>query len=117
MSKIWGPEIEYQMMHWLETGQIIGHYHPKANLKLRAGKASGKCFIFDEKLMIIPAFGVSTGGLNITDKAISKLFSNTPDVYFCYKAKLYHIHDVANLLKWNRKELKKILHKFEILKG
>ena len=35
--------------------------------------------------MIIPAFGVSTGGLNITDKAISKLFSNTPDVYFCYK--------------------------------
>ena len=80
-------------------GQIIAHYHPKAKLKLRAGSASGKCFIFDTYRMILPAFGEFTGGLNIRDKTISSLFSKTPEIYFCHRTKLYHIRDVANLCK------------------
>ena len=78
-------------------GQIIGHFHPKAKLRLRASNTSGKCFIFDKNRMIIPAFGVSTGGLNITSKAISCLFEGTTNIYFCYKTKLYHIRDMTNL--------------------
>ena len=80
-------------------GQIIAHYHPKAKLRLRAGTASGKCFIFDTCRMILPAFGVFTGGLNIRDKTISSLFSQAPEIYFCHRTKLYHIRDVANLCK------------------
>ena len=80
-------------------GQIIAHYHPKAKLRLRAGTASGKCFIFDTCRMILPAFGVFTGGLNIRDKAISSLFKTPPEIYFCHKTRLYHIRDVANLCK------------------
>ena len=80
-------------------GQIIAHYHPKAKLKLRAGTASGKCFIFDASRMILPAFGVFTGGLNIKDKTIAILFKQPPEIYFCHRTKLYHIRDVANLCK------------------
>ncbi len=80
-------------------GQIIAHFHPKAKLQLRAGTASGKCFIFDPYLMILPAFGVFTGGLNIRDKTISSLFSHPPEIYFCHRTELYHIRDVANLCK------------------
>jgi metallophosphoesterase superfamily enzyme len=80
-------------------GQIIAHYHPKAKLRLRAGTASGKCFIFDTYRMILPAFGVFTGGLNIRDKTISSLFSQPPEICFCHRTKLYHIRDVANLCK------------------
>lgn len=78
-------------------GQIIGHFHPKAKLRLRASNTSGKCFIFDKRRMIMPAFGVSTGGLNITSRAISDLFRTKPDIYFCYKTKLYHIRNISNL--------------------
>ena len=80
-------------------GQIIAHYHPKAKLRLRAGTVSGKCFIFDTYRMILPAFGVFTGGLNIRDKTISSLFSQPPEIYFCRGTKLYHIRDVANVCK------------------
>ncbi len=80
-----------------KAGQIIGHFHPKAKLRLRAGKTSGKCFIFDKNRMIIPAFGVSAGGLNITSKEIFSLFEGKPNIYFCFKTKLYHIRDIANL--------------------
>ena len=80
-----------------KKGQIIGHYHPKAKLQLRASNTSGKCFIFDQKLMIIPAFGVYTGGLNITSGEISSLFKSVPNIYFCHKTKLYHIRDTKYL--------------------
>ena len=80
-------------------GQIIAHYHPKAKLRLRAGSASGKCFVFDTFRMILPAFGVFTGGLNIRDKTFSSLFSQPPEIYFCHGTKLYHIRDVANVCK------------------
>jgi uncharacterized protein len=80
-------------------GQIIGHYHPKAKLRLRAGSVTSKCFILDKTRMILPAFGVFTGGLNIKHMAISNLFSHAPELYFCHKTKLYHIIDVANLCK------------------
>ena len=81
------------------NGQIIAHYHPKAKLRLRAGTASGKCFIFDAYRMILPAFGVFTGGVNIRNKTISSLFSHPPEIYFCHRKKLYHIRDVAYLYK------------------
>ncbi len=88
---------ENEMLVIPKRGQIIGHYHPKAKLRLRASNTSGKCFIFDQKRMILPAFGVYTGGLNITSIAISSLFSGTPAIYFCHKTKLYRIRDITKL--------------------
>jgi len=88
---------ENEMLIIPTKGQIIGHYHPKAKVRLRASNTTGKCFIFDQKRMIIPAFGVYTGGLNITNIAITSLFRGTPNIYFCHKTKLYRIRDIAKL--------------------
>ncbi|MFN0114514.1 MAG: ligase-associated DNA damage response endonuclease PdeM [Paracoccaceae bacterium] len=53
-----------------ETGEVSGHYHPKARI---AGQ-SRRCFIFDAERLILPAFGAYTGGLSARDPALSRLF-------------------------------------------
>lgn len=53
------------------VGEISGHYHPKARL---AG-TSRPAFLIDDTRLILPAFGVYTGGLRSSDKALSTLMS------------------------------------------
>jgi len=44
------------------TGEVAGHYHPKARL---AGR-SRPCFLVDAARIVMPAFGTYTGGLSCT---------------------------------------------------
>lgn len=60
-----------------ESGEISGHYHPKARIK----GASRRCFMTDEKRIILPAFGAYTGGLNWTTPELRTLFSSTATAY------------------------------------
>lgn len=56
-------------------GLIAGHLHPAARVALN-GKASRRpCFVWDEHMMILPAYGASTGSLNILSPAFSGLFA------------------------------------------
>ncbi len=71
------------------SGWICGHFHPKARLSLRVRRLSGRCFIDDARGMIMPAFGVFAGGLNITDKAIQSLFLEPQRIHFCHAGKIY----------------------------
>ncbi|MGL4235268.1 ligase-associated DNA damage response endonuclease PdeM [Tabrizicola sp.] len=54
-----------------ERAEISGHYHPKARL---AGQ-SRPCFLADAARMILPAYGVYTGGLPAHDKALTTLMA------------------------------------------
>ncbi|MEO1193900.1 MAG: ligase-associated DNA damage response endonuclease PdeM [Pseudomonadota bacterium] len=54
--------------------EVSGHFHPKARLKLSATRTSARCFIFDRRRLILPAFGALTGGLEVRDPAIAGLF-------------------------------------------
>lgn len=54
-----------------ETAEISGHYHPKARL---AGQ-SRPAFLVDAKRMILPAYGVYTGGLRSHDAALTDLMA------------------------------------------
>ncbi len=54
-----------------ETGEISGHYHPKARL---AGQ-SKPCFLADAQRLILPAYGVYTGGLRAHDTALTTLMA------------------------------------------
>ena len=69
--------------------EISGHLHPKARLKLAARNLSGRCFIADSQRLILPAFGVWTGGLNILDPAIADLFGRRKTVWFCHDGKIW----------------------------
>jgi DNA ligase-associated metallophosphoesterase len=56
-------------------GEVAGHLHPAG--KVRRGGRSVRCraFATDGTRMVLPAFGVLTGGLNVLDSAFAKLFS------------------------------------------
>ena len=62
-------------------GEVSGHFHPKAKIKLNRKSFSDRCFISDEKRVILPAFGSFTGGLNVMDKAISSFFRDDFKVF------------------------------------
>jgi DNA ligase-associated metallophosphoesterase len=56
------------------TGELSGHFHPKATMPTRAGGVTRSCFVADAKRVLLPAFGAYTGGLDIADPAIGRLF-------------------------------------------
>ena len=45
------------------SGEISGHYHPKAVIKAGGHSISRACFLWDRDRLILPAFGTYTGGL------------------------------------------------------
>lgn len=60
-----------------ESGEISGHYHPKAYVRLRSNGLSRPCFLIDRNRIILPAFGAYTGGLRTSDPALTQLMSDT----------------------------------------
>ena len=56
------------------THEVSGHYHPAAILRGRGKAVRRSCFASDGIRLILPAFGVYTGGLNVRDRAFDGLF-------------------------------------------
>lgn len=54
-----------------DRAEISGHYHPKASL---AGQTK-PCFLADAQRLIMPAYGVYTGGLRAYDAALTTLMA------------------------------------------
>ena len=69
--------------------QISGHYHPVATIRTGSKKITGKCFIQEQYNLIMPSYGVYTGGLNIKNKIFKKIFKKEPNVYFLGKRSIY----------------------------
>jgi metallophosphoesterase superfamily enzyme len=69
--------------HQAESGtgfEVSGHYHPKAAIVVANSRVSGRCFVVDDRKLIMPAFGAYTGGLNVLDPAIRGWLSADFDV-------------------------------------
>jgi len=56
------------------AGEIAGHLHPVAKVRLRGRGVRRRCFAGDGRRLVMPAFGAFTGGLNILDEAYAGLF-------------------------------------------
>ena len=56
------------------SGEISGHYHPKARVPTRGGTVSRPCFVHDGERLILPAFGLYTGGLGTDEADLGTLF-------------------------------------------
>jgi DNA ligase-associated metallophosphoesterase len=63
------------------AGEISGHYHPKAGWRARGRHVGGRCFVSDDRRLILPAFGAYAGGLDVRDPAIARLFPDGFDVH------------------------------------
>ncbi|WP_158931478.1 ligase-associated DNA damage response endonuclease PdeM [Acidisphaera sp. S103] len=70
-------------------GEIVGHHHPKATIPARTGNVSRPCFVFDGRRLMMPAFGAYTGGLDVRDPAINRLFPRGGRVFLLGKDRLF----------------------------
>jgi uncharacterized protein len=55
------------------SGEISGHYHPKASLALRGRTITRPAFLIDTDRVIMPAYGTYTGGLRANAPVLSDL--------------------------------------------
>lgn len=55
------------------TGEVSGHYHPKAQINLRGRTVSRRAFLYDTSRLILPAYGTYTGGLRSQSSVLSDL--------------------------------------------
>ena len=85
-----GPfRFRHQASPKAETGEIVGHHHPKASVEARGGNVSRPCFVADGRRVMMPAFGAYTGGLDVRDPAIARLFPHGGRVFLLGKERLY----------------------------
>jgi DNA ligase-associated metallophosphoesterase len=73
----------------IPAGEVIGHYHPKAAVRARGRRISGRCFATDGRLLILPAFGAFAGGLNAREPAIADLLSGDFQAYMIGRKGLF----------------------------
>jgi uncharacterized protein len=73
-----------------DVGEVVGHHHPKATIPARSGSVCRPCFVFDgRQRLMMPAFGAYTGGLDVRDPAISRLFPRGGRVFLLGKERLF----------------------------
>lgn len=58
------------------TGLIAGHLHPAARVALNGKSSRRPCFAWDKNLMVLPAYGASTGSVNVLSPAFFGLFAS-----------------------------------------
>lgn len=56
------------------SGEIAGHLHPAARVRVRSGTVRRHCFVGDGRRAILPAFGAYAGGLDVASRAFAGLF-------------------------------------------
>lgn len=55
------------------SGEVSGHYHPKASVTLRGSTITRPAFLIDSNRVILPAYGTYTGGLKTNAPILSDL--------------------------------------------
>ena len=62
------------------AGEIAGHLHPAARVAAYGRGVRRPCFVTDGQRLLMPAFGAFTGGLDVRDPAVARLFEDAPMV-------------------------------------
>jgi DNA ligase-associated metallophosphoesterase len=57
-------------------GEVAGHLHPLARVAQRGRLVSRRCFASDDRRLVMPAFGAYAGGLNVRDRAFTRVFGS-----------------------------------------
>lgn len=57
-----------------EAGEIAGHLHPAAKVRMRGRAVRRRCFATDGARLVMPAMGTFAGGLNVLDPAFRDVF-------------------------------------------
>lgn len=69
-----GLTFRHEPRDGLQQGEIAGHLHPAATVRRREKSVRRPCFATDGARLLMPAFGVMSGGLDLGHKAMTGLF-------------------------------------------
>lgn len=58
-------------------GMVAGHLHPAATVVSNGSAARRPCFVHDNRLLLLPAYGAGTGSMNILGRAFAGLFDHS----------------------------------------
>jgi DNA ligase-associated metallophosphoesterase len=72
-------------------GEIAGHLHPVARVAKWGRAVRRRCFAADGLRMILPSFGAYTGGLDVSEEAIARLFGARFHAYMLGSERVYAI--------------------------
>jgi len=72
-----GLTFRHEPRDGLQKGEIAGHLHPAATVRRREKSVRRPCFATDGGRLLMPAFGVMSGGLDLGHKAMKGLFDKT----------------------------------------
>lgn len=71
--------------------ELSGHFHPKASLATRCGPVERPCFLADARRVLLPAFGAYTGGLDMREPALGRLFPRGGRVFMLGTDRLHSV--------------------------
>ncbi len=71
------------------AGEVSGHFHPKAAVPARGTALCRPCFVADARRIVMPAFGAYTGGLDVADPAIARLFPRGGRVFLLGREQVF----------------------------
>ncbi|WP_323785621.1 ligase-associated DNA damage response endonuclease PdeM [Thalassovita sp.] len=74
MAELPFPPLVFRHIARLQaSGEISGHYHPKARVTAHGQSITRPCFLIDSDRIIMPAYGTYTGGLNTSHAVLKHL--------------------------------------------
>lgn len=81
----------HQALPGRAVGEISGHFHPKAAVRVRGQRVTNRCFVSDGRRLILPSFGAYTGGLDVFDPAIASLFDRNFRVHILGRHRVHSL--------------------------
>ena len=71
--------------------EFSGHYHPKATINFYKKRISKPCFLVTKTKIILPAYGVFTGGIDSKDKVFYDVLNGNYQAYLLLEKKFIKI--------------------------
>ncbi len=91
-----GLTLRHEPLAGESRGEVSGHLHPAAKVRRHGRSVRRRAFVSDGTRLILPAFGVLTGGLNVLDKAFAGLFGDQGlRAFMLGRARIYAIERSA----------------------
>ena len=70
------------------TPEVSGHFHPRLRVRLRGRAVVRRCFAVSPGKLLLPAYGVLTGGLDVGDPVISAALGGSVTAYVAIAGRL-----------------------------
>jgi DNA ligase-associated metallophosphoesterase len=81
---------------------IAGHLHPAAHIAINGASTRRRCFVHDGTVMVLPAYGSSTGAMNILGPAFRGVFDRARlDVRMIGRDRVYPVSPKRLITGWD----------------